>query len=157
MVQPNDTTWTIDGIVVDGLSGPTPTFTRGQSVPLTLIFEPIRSVAADDYDVRYRALREYLGYANGASISKGITNSGKPYFHEEVSPDAPIDSFVLPIEPGADVIDAVGFWALLLNGEDKSEPVADQRRLKFNVFVLAERDEYADKQAIVDDLGSPVI
>lgn len=152
-----DVTWTVDGIVTDGLASSTPDLTRGQEISLPLVFHAARSVADSPFDERYRDLRAYLEFANGAPLQFGVTNEGVPWFRERLPARASVDTLVVPIEPGADVIDASGVWGLVVGGADSSEPVADLRQLDVDVFVLAERDEYVDKQAVRDDLGSAVI
>jgi hypothetical protein len=152
-----DVTWTVDGIITDGLASSTPDLTRGQEVTFPFVFHATRTVADAAFDERYRDLRAYLEFANGAPLQYGVTNEGVPWFREHIPERAAVDSLVVPIEPGGDVIDAPGVWGLVVGGADGSEPVANLRQLDVDVFVLAERDEYVDKQAVRDDLGSPVI
>lgn len=151
-----DYTWTIDGTVVDRIEGPTPTVTRGSTQTLSVIFDD-RSTETTAFDERYRTLREYIDYANGPTVRTFLTDEGIPKYRERIPSTAPVTTFLVDVEPGADVIDARGFWAVLVGGQDVTVPVEGLRRLELELYVLAELADYADKAAVKTDLGSEVV
>ena len=150
-----DVSWTVDGIVTDGLAGPTPDLTPGKTIRLSFVFHD-RSVSATAFDQRYRDLRVYLAYQSEDVLDYG-TSGGTPWFREQLPATSPVGSLVVPIEPGADVIDAIGLWGLVVDGTDNSEPIADLRQLELKVFVLGERGDYADRAAVKSALEDSVI
>lgn len=149
-----DPYWTIGGTIVDALVGQTPTVTRGTEVTLSLIFEPAER--ATPYTDRYHTLLEYLDFANEAPVETGVTQTGRTWYKEETT-DAPVPSFVVGVEPSADVIDVTGFWGIVTGGQDRSVPIAELRRLDVTLFVLAELDEFADRAAVETALASSIL
>lgn len=164
-----DITWSIDGIIADGYLGPTPTMSRGETITLEFRFSGRGSTpsygdtyATGEYGgsysgrAAYLELRQYLDYATDQTVQTGLTDRGVPWVRERLPDRAPVDSLIVPIEPGEDILDAEGLWGAIVGGDDPSEPPG-ARQLSFEVVVLAELAEYDTRQALLDDLGSAVI
>lgn len=151
-----DVSWAIDGITAEGLVGVTPTLIRGSTPTLTFEFKsaPWTSVSAS-YTARYRDARAYIDYANESTVRRGTTSRGVPWYREYLPSRADVGSLAVPIEPAADT-EISGIWGLVVGGEDQSQPSTARRVLDIEVFVLAERDEYADRDALAADLGEDV-
>ena len=168
-----DVSLTVAGIVADGFEGSTPELTRGEVTTFDLGFWSHADVGGGVYGEslygegiyggttfagRYRALREYLEFATPKHVRTG--SEGNVWYRERVPEAAPIDSFVVDIDPGEDVIDFDGIWGVVVGGSDPSRPVskdAGLRRLSLDVYVLAELNEYEDREDVEDAFGSPVI
>ncbi|WP_455448313.1 hypothetical protein [Natrinema thermotolerans] len=165
-----DVTWAIDGIVVDGYVGSTPTMSRGETITLEFQFigEGTYLSYGDDYAAgtyggsyyggraAYDQLRQYLDYAGNQTVQTGLTDRGVPWVRERLPDRATVDSLIVPIEPGQDVLDTDGIWGVIVGGDDPTEPPGN-RRLTLEVVVLAELPEYESRQALLDDLGPAVI
>lgn len=94
---------------------------------------------------RYEAAREYLDYAG--TVRSGTSLDGVPYYRESVSA-ASVSSHVLAFEPLADIPALNGFWGVVSGGDDPTADPPAMYELKFEVFVLAERDEYESRSAV---------
>lgn len=136
----SDVSWTVgtspDGDqTVDFIEGTHPTLTRGQTVNVQLGFAPGSSA--------YATLREYLDYAHAVVTNVGL--DGTPTYRE-LHTDT--HDLLLSFEPtGTDQpTDATGWWGVLVGGQDRSTLVGD-RLLDFQIFVLAEFSEHADRSA----------
>lgn len=151
-----DRTIEIDGIVCDGFEGTTPTVTRGSTVSMTVGLHD-RSIAARPYYERYEDLRAYLAIDGGSAVRHGQTDTGEPWFRERLPGSASVDTLLVDVTPGEDVVDVEGFWAIILGGEDQSVPVTSLRRLDLELFVVAPLDAYADKAAVRNAHESEVI
>lgn len=159
MMRRWDATWMIDDIVADGLLMETPTVQAGRTVTLDLWFDSAQDIATESVSGRYNRLLEYFAYQNEDNILYGTSN-GVPYYRETLNSHWDVDSLVVPVEPGEDVIDARGFWALVTGGDDTSKPVPDCRQVRevsVDVFVLATLDEYDSRDALEADLGTEVV
>lgn len=157
-----DTTWTIDDIETDGLVGsPTPTWDWGTEQSLSFVFEETprdRRVGADRdaYDERYRALLAYVRSASLATTSIYQTQ-GRPRYEERLPAAAELGSLVVDVVPGADVIDVDAIWALVVAGTDESQPIGGYRQLSLDLVPLALFEEYQDRSAVQEALGSGVL
>ncbi|GGL55191.1 hypothetical protein [Halocalculus aciditolerans] len=142
-----DASWTVGGIVTDGLVGSTPVVSPGGTRSLTFHFHEFLTDAVDDYRVRYQDLREYIEWTAGDPVRTWVSDGGDPSYRERVPAGASFDTFVVAVDPGADV-EAEGFWGVVTGGSDDSRPPASERTLSLDVFVLAPLDEYADDEAV---------
>lgn len=143
--------WTIAGTTVDGLrDSPTPTWTWGEETSLRFKFEE------SDVETRYHALLEYVRDA-GLATTTVYNTRGRARYEERLPAAATVSSLVVALEPGSDVIDVDGVWALVTGGRDESRPVTGTRELSLRVVPLALRGTYADRQAVEDALGTGVV
>jgi hypothetical protein len=130
----------------DALLDEVPEYRRGESRTYTFSFEP--SVAPGDAD-DYRAARQFLDWA-GANATGTAVNS-VPWYREQLPPRADIDSTLVALVPSADLQDGNrvrGVWGVITGGEDGTLPSLTGYEVTFEVFVLAEYDEYADRAAV---------
>lgn len=144
-----DYSWTIrtksnGDIVADGLLQGPPTYTRAGETPLDLRFNSSRQAA-------YEQLRDYVDWAGKSDTGQTVTNL--PWYRDTVPDRAPIDSLVIAAIP-ADGIDLPGLWGVIVAGEDASNAPMTNLVLSFDVFVLAEFDEYADHVAVADEFSA---
>lgn len=102
---------------------------------------------------RFRELRQYIDYIGSHPVVE--TLGGETYVREYLSEDAPVDSNVVLIRPGDDIVDIPSFWAAILDGDDTSEQPG-KMRISLSVVILAEGDEYNDKESALEDLASPI-
>lgn len=170
--------WEIDGIPAEHVTRETPpTLTRGTEVTLPLLFQDTGEgeietsfTAAQQYSLQYSfnyadqetidatrshylQILDYLDYQGETVVRYGTTDRGKPWFRERVPTDASVDSLVVSVDAPDDVQEDRSMWAIVLSGVDQSSVLSTSRRVDLTLFVLAELDEYADRAAVVDDLG----
>ncbi|MDJ1434770.1 hypothetical protein [Halostagnicola sp. A-GB9-2] len=175
--------WYIDGIPVNGIEGQ-PTYARGEQETLevlitdefehepwtvggvwggedgTLWGETLGGTWGDEDLVgrvtRYTRLREYLEYAGEGSSYQLI--GGSAAVHENPLDEWPVDSHIVPIEPGENIWYNPGMWALITGGSDETTNVSKDSvfRLNFEITMLAKLHEYEDREELLDDL-SPVV
>jgi hypothetical protein len=173
--------WEIDGIPAEHVTRETPpTLTRASEVTLPLLFQDTGRpdtqtsfTAAQQYSVQYSfsyadqetveanrshylQILDYLEYEGDAVVRYGTTDRGEPWFRERLPTDAPVDSLVVPVDAPDDVQEDRSMWAIVLSGVDQSSVLSTSRRVDLTLFVLAELDEYADRAAVVDDLGDEI-
>lgn len=101
----------------------------------------------------YDELLGYLDYLGDEIVRRGTTDRGVPWFRERLPDAAPVDTLVVPVEMGDDIIDPRDMWAIIVGGEDISRPPSTYRSVDLDLFVLAPLDDYADREAVIDDLG----
>jgi hypothetical protein len=174
------TTWTIDDIPVEYVARETPpTLTRGAEVTLPLLFrdrgedaivEPSDSRYGIQYGFNYEgpravlpfrkhyeAILDYLDYSGEATVRYGTGDRGVPWFRERLPDAAPIDSLVVPVDAPSDSIEDRSLWAILVDGVDQSNVLSGGlRRVEVTLFVLAERDAYADRAAVTAAFGDEI-
>lgn len=138
----------------DGLVGEVPTYTRGESITLEFVYtDKNRST---DYLTRYKNCREYLDYADAVDIQE--TQSYEPAFYENPPGTASKSSVIVDFNPSSDIDgDINGLWGAVTGGSDASSIPASGATLEFEVTVLGELGDYADRQAVKDDLESSII
>lgn len=142
-----DYSWTIttsaDGAVTaDALLGDgRPSLTRGSEPTLRFRFADTGAsgVAAE---TRYETLRSYQDYVSAVYPYQGY--DGTAYYHEATSDGR---SLLMSFDPATGV-DYPGFWGVLTDVTDASNAPGSARRLELTVLVLAELDEYADRNAV---------
>lgn len=115
------------------------------------------TTVTQDYSATYYEILNYLEYSGEDLVRYGTTDRGKPWFRERIPDDAPVNSLVVPVEPGDDIVDVSGHWGIILGGTDQSEPPGSSRSVELEILILAPLDEYADRDAVYADLGSEVI
>ena len=93
---------------------------------------------------RYEQAREFLDYAG--TVRTGTSLDGTPYYRESAGQS--VESHVLAFEPVADVPGLNGFWGVVEGGSDPSSDPPAMYELEFEVFVLAERDEFESRSAV---------
>lgn len=156
-----DLTWTIDtgrsdgGIVSNGVINDndiptTPDLKRAKRVDLTFGFWDDASITTD-HVTRYKNFRQYGDYAGSANVQQSIV--GTPLITERVPQSAAVDSIILDLVPGADVDETPGVWAVITDMTDQTRLPADMARIDVSIKILAELSEYADRQALKDDMG----
>lgn len=104
-----------------------------------------------DYTDRYKTLREYGDYAG--AVATGMSANHRPWFREQLPPEAPVDTLVVRVSPGPGIETAPGFWCLLMDITDDTELFENYARVTFRVKMLAEASEYATHADIETDLG----
>lgn len=136
----SDVSWTVntspDGDqTVAYIEGPHPTLTRGQNARVNLGFAPGSTA--------YATLREYLDFTHAVVTPIGLDGTA---YYRELHSDT--EELLMSFEPtGTDhPTDVTGWWGVLTGGQDRSSLVGDPR-LQFQVFVLAEFSEHADRGA----------
>lgn len=95
---------------------------------------------------RYRALRDFGDFADAAAY--GMDRDHIPWYREQLPSSAPYDSQVVALEPGRDLSVLPGLWALIIGVTDQSSPTLAYHKIELELWVLAERDEYADHAAV---------
>jgi hypothetical protein len=163
--------WTIDGIEIEHVRRETPpTLTAGDEIDLPLLFrntgdaeivEPRDSRYSIQYGfnyegpeskrpfrVAYESILDYLRYSGDEVVRYGTGDRGVPWFRERLPAAAPVDSLVVPVEAPRDITEDRSLWAIIVDGEDTSNPLSANRRIDMTLFVLAERSEYADRDAV---------
>lgn len=143
--------WTIADTTVDGLSdSPTPTWTWGSETTLRF------TIRGETVEERYHALLDYVRDAALATTTIYDTR-GQPRYEERLPAAATVGSLVVALEPGPDVIDTDGVWALIVGGRDESQPVTGTRKLSLRVVPLALRSAFADHADVEAALGTGVV
>lgn len=171
----NDVHWLIDGTRADYLTNELPTLTRGTEQTLQLWFEPSEVDTADSYGEsryghasyggsvggghvnRHQAVLDYLEFANRATLTTPLSDTGIPHFRESLPSSAAVSSLVVEIVPSDEISRATGVWALVVGGQDTTPPGHSALRLELDIHILADHAEYASEQAVINDLGSPLV
>ncbi|MXV62082.1 hypothetical protein GS429_08410 [Natronorubrum sp. JWXQ-INN-674] len=161
--------WAIGENVASGLTDETPLLTRGDKITLRFFFngrgtEHTDGVEHNDGLIHgdaigsFRAVRDRLTFAS-ASINTGTTDRGVPWVRERLPDHAPVESQIILVKPADEESDADPFWAAVIGGDDFSRPASKRnaRELELELFVIADGDEYDDREELLDELGSSVI
>jgi len=134
-----------DGPTATYLQSNTPTRTRGETVSLSIGFDP--QSHANDYD----DMVERLAFVS--PVRTGRNHNGVPWVQEDLPARAPVSSQVLEVVPGAGVDDIESFWGALVGGTDESMPPRGLKTMTVELVFLADGDEYADRTALKNDIG----
>lgn len=94
---------------------------------------------------RYNQVKEFEKYAGYAEVSKTLT--GAYYSEPKTFQFAPITSLLVSIEP-QNVDKAKSVWGILQTIDDNTEIFNAVARVDLSVFVLAEYDDFADRNAV---------
>lgn len=86
----------------------------------------------------------------------GTSDRGEPWYRERLPPSAPVDSLVVPVDAPADINEDRSLWAIIVDGEDVSNPLGSSRRVDLTLFVLAERSDYTDRSAVEAAFGDEI-
>lgn len=141
----------------DALVGgePIPTPTRGGDINLEYIFETGGQTTG--YKTRYENVRQYLDYAGAISVEE--TANYEPAIFENVPSSASKPSVIVDFVPSSGVSgDISGLWGAITGGEDISPSVpSGVRALSLDVVYLGELSDYADRQAVKEDLETSIV
>ena len=162
----NDTTWTLlietasgtDTVVVSGLDAETPTLTAGTTMETQLAF--FDDGGGTPFYERYERLVPFTDINHDAATRRGTSDDGVPWFRERYPDDAPVESVLVGVEPGEDVIDARGWWGLLVGLDDQSAPkdeTGGRRLLQAEWFVLAPFEAFDDHDAVRQAFADEVL
>jgi hypothetical protein len=159
-----------DDILVDALLDEIPEYRRGETRSFTLSFRTERYTYPSGgfrygnevwgnavYDEgsgsgslnRYTAARQYLDYAG--SVATGTDVDNVPWYREQQPPRATVDSPLVALVPSPELratAEIQGVWGVIVDGADESLPALSSFELTFEVFVLAEYADYADRAAV---------
>lgn len=139
-----DNSWTVAGITASYRGNPTTiTLTRGSTSTIPLVFED---------DTAYSNILDYLDYSPENVVQTGTTHMGEPWFRETIPAGSPVDSYVVDVETGTDVVDPRDLWAVVVGGADISKGHA-YHAVELELFVLARLSEYPDRSSVVDAYG----
>lgn len=172
--------WSIGDIDVDFVADSSPqTITRGDEITLPVLFADsvvvtseaggasqystgynfeYESLSEDPSDSlsAYRQLREYLTYAGDATVRRGTTDRGVPWYRERLPDDSPVDSLVVDVVAPDSHPEPRDFWGIIVGGEDISTTTANYRQLELTVFVLADRSAFNDREAVEAEFGDEI-
>ena len=152
----SDPNWTITTsekkVAVDAIEAPAATLTRGEHATIRVAFDR-RSAEDEGFQQRYRTVLDLIEY-NGERASTADTSyQGVPWYREHPPDGAPIDSFVISIDPEDESGETRGFWAIVLGGGDESTAGADVRIVSLELFVLGLTEEYGDRGELEDEFA----
>ena len=106
------------------------------------------------------SLLQYLDYADAAAYGAD-TIDHRPWFREQLPTKASqsptnITSLILAFEPNGELKDrsVTGLWGLVTGGTDARNATLTNWQIELDVFVLAEREEYATHSDIESALGA---
>ena len=161
-----DTTFTIhietesgtDAIVASALDAPTTTPTPGSTEQRTIAF--YRDDVPVEFVERYRQLWPLLDVNQSDAVRFGTSDDGTPWFRERLPDDAPVESLLVGVEPGEDIIDDRGFWGLLRSLDDQSDPVeetAGRREFAAEFFVLGPFGRFASHEEVREAFADEVL
>lgn len=129
-------------IIAEGTLGEErPTLRRGAEATLTFWFSDAGAATSSPRE-RYQTLREYQSYTD-AVYSIPLYVGGAKY-HESPGDGR---SLLMSFEPG-DRVDYPGFWGVVTEIVDASDTPGRPNRLEVTVLVLAELDDYPDRDAV---------
>jgi len=135
----------------DGLLGEVPDYTRGGEITLEFVF--VQNARSTGFKTRYKNVREYLDYAGAVTVKE--TSSYEPAFFESPLTSASKPSLVVDFSPSPDISgDVPGLWGAIVGGEDTTSLPDSSATLSLDIKVLGELSDYADRQAVKDDLES---
>lgn len=103
---------------------------------------------------RYQAVREYTRWAGRYASMTMI--DGTVRVTEHTPSTATVDSIIVALEPGGDLLSTDGMWVILDDVDDRTENAADLARLELQFTFLARRDEYATRTDLKNALGSDI-
>ena len=171
--------WQIDGIVAEAkIGGDHPTFERGSTETIEFVFADRRDDATtntlggedgttlggeaggtlssdlpEPAEQRWRQLRRLIDHPSTNAV--GTTLDGRLFVREYRTDSADIESRIVRVQTGSDVRQMPSFWAAVEGGEDTSTSPG-RRSLALDMTYLAPSADYADREELLADLGSPV-
>ena len=161
-----DTTFTIhietatgtDAIVASALDAPTTTPTPGSTEQRTIAF--YRDDVPTEFVERYRQLWPFVDVNQSDAVRFGTGDDGTPWFRERLPDEAPVESLLVGVEPGADIIDDRGFWGLLTGLDDQSDPVEEtggRREFAAEFFVFGAFDRFDSHEGVREAFADEVL
>jgi len=101
---------------------------------------------------RYESVREYTFFAG--RYSKNTALDGTVNIMERTPSDAPIDSIIVALEPGAAYPHTPGMWLAIDDVDDQTRFINDTARIMVSATVLARASEYDTRADLKNALGS---
>lgn len=101
----------------------------------------------------YRRLISFADYAGAAAY--GEAEFGVPFFREKLPADAPKETLLVKVEPGADIEGAPTLWGLVEGINDQTVR-GDSYRVGVDLFVLGDTTQYSDEQTVRSALEESV-
>lgn len=100
----------------------------------------------------FSILDQYREFAGQAVTGTGF--DGQPYWRPQTRSNPFIQSLLLGFEPNDELKDrgVTGVWGVVTGGSDERNTVLSNYQLRLDVFVLASYLDYADRQAVNNDL-----
>lgn len=141
-----DTGWWLDDVVADALVGPHPTVTRGEEATFTAKFSQRANL---DPAERYEEIRDRCKWCH-AVVNRTLID-GTPKFKEQHQEEP--GTLVIDFRPGYGSQASTGFYGLITGYTDNTIRANQQAILELQVRVLADREEYVDKDALMADLA----
>ncbi|MCU4754235.1 hypothetical protein OB919_20005 [Halobacteria archaeon AArc-curdl1] len=142
-----DISWTIHTdtsgqINVPGaVGGSYPSFGSGDIVRITFLADEIT-------DTEFETLHEFVRYTNDGTSNTGIDIRGNPWYHESIHPQSEFTSLLVRLEPGGSLYNIDSWWAIITNASLSTNTIGVNRQIEFELFVLAEYDDYSDRKYI---------
>lgn len=143
-VSPRDYSLLVGRTRADFTEPPVSTFTPGDTVTVPLNFRPGESGGLPNVADRYNQIRDRVESTGGGSVTTGTSEDGTPYFRENHGDE----TLLVRVEPGRDMRDTRGVWAVVVGGEDLSSTPGTWRRYAVDVYVLAQLNEYDTAAAV---------
>ena len=124
-------------IRVDGITpSETQTLTPGEEVSITCWFTPDNDTDGESYLNRYEEIRKYGRVSASNAVVRGLTDETTAWYRERVAAFDDIDSLLVRFIPSAGIIDADEFWAVIIGVSDQSNPLAENRLIDIELFIL---------------------
>jgi hypothetical protein len=141
-------------VVANGATGGYPDITIGETTTFSLLLKDPQKVTPDvaieKAEEGYDTLKNFEKYAGYAQTGRTIDSVF--YSEPDIFPLSPIDSLLVSVEPGDDIDEARAIWGVVESINDTTEVFGAVARIELEVFVVAEFDDYADKQAVQNDV-----
>lgn len=148
---------------------------RGDTATVEILADDVSPVAT------YRLIKRYEEYAGEADFGQLL--GGRPYVREHPLNEWPVDSHIVPVVYGSDLRDEQSFWGVITGLNDDSRTIEETQtggdsygtkpygiepygeafektsntyRLSIDIVKLADIDEYADRDELLEDLSPTV-
>lgn len=143
-------------VTLNRIGGTYPDATPGRELDLDVGFEGAVANESAGFRTRYETVRQLLDYTGLAAY--GTDSLGVPWYTETLPTAATVDSHVVSLTPSSDLqnVSVRGMWALVTGGGDETTMGADLA-LSLSIFVLADIDDYADRDAVEAALGESFV
>lgn len=136
-------------IGVAGIDSTTPTVTRGAEITTELYFFNREDVNLD-FEAEYPRILPYSEVDGEEVLLYGTSDTGRPWYRSQLAGSASVDSLLVGFEPDSGVSDASGWWGLLTEIDDVSEPTSPggMRQVTATWYVLAPFSEYGSHSEV---------
>lgn len=106
----------------------------------------------DNQETAYQTLKDYQRAANKAAVNRSL---GDVYYHTGSDfANTSIDSLLVKVTPGSDINQARGVWGVITNIDDRTEIFGSIAKFDVTVGVLADADEYATHNTVIDTFAT---